>query len=314
MRRGNFAGAWRVSDRVLRERADTPCWHLPRHEQYLWDGRSLCDRRVLVCCYHGLGDTVQFIRYAPLLAAQAREVAVWAQPSLVEILRGAAGVDCVLPLHDGAPPAAYDARVEIMELAHVFRSMVDTLPAHVPYLQVPAAARERAAPALDAARFHVGVAWTAGEWDPRRSVPLPLLAAWARIPGITLHAIQRGPALAEWRRAGLGPVSGSDEVVIVARRMQTLDLIISVDSFPAHLAGALGLPVWTLLHANPDWRWMEARTDSPWYPTMRLFRQERAGAWEPVVARVAAELRDLVSQRPAAAASGAASRIPAGEA
>ena len=123
-------------------------------------------------------------------------------------------------------------------------------------------------------------------------MPLDRLATLARVPGVTLHALQRGPALAEWTGT-LGPVSGADDVAAVARIMCSLDLIISVDSFPAHLAGALARPVWTLLHTAADWRWMHGRKDSPWYPTMRLFRQDRPGDWDSVIAEVAAELRWL---------------------
>lgn len=284
VRRGDFAAAWAASDAALRARAGTTPWHLPRHEQWLWDGRPLHGRRVLVHCYHGLGDTAQFIRYAPCLRAVAREVVVWAQPALVSLVSRVEGVDRVLPLHDGAPAVERDADVEIMELPHVFRSTLDTLPAAVPYLHAPPAAL-----AGDPGKYRVGVVWEAGGWDARRSVPPGLLARLADIPGVELHALQRGDALRAWPPA-LGPVSGSDDAGLAAGAMRALDLVVTVDSFPAHLAGALGCPVWTLLHAAPDWRWMDVREDSPWYPTMRLFRQERAGEWGPVLARVASEL------------------------
>ena len=154
----------------------------------------------------------------------------------------------------------------------------------MPYLHAPLPSIAR-----DRGKLHVGVVWQAGNWDPLRSVPVDLLATLAQVPGVALHALQRGPALASWRRE-FGAVSGADEVVACAQTMQSLDLVISVDSFPAHLAGALARPVWTLLHTEADWRWMDRREDSPWYPTMRLFWQERPGDWESVVARVAAEL------------------------
>jgi hypothetical protein len=144
--------------------------------------------------------------------------------------------------------------------------------------------------------LHVGLIWEAGDWDSLRSVPLALLAPLREIAGVYLHALQRGKALAQWAPE-FGFVSGSDCADEAARTMQGLDLVISVDSFPAHLAGALGVPVWTLLHARPDWRWMDGRADSPWYATMRLFRQERPGDWAPVIARVAGGLRELVRQR-----------------
>jgi hypothetical protein len=289
MRRGDFAAAWRASDEVLRSRAGQPCWHLPRHEQWVWDGTPLDGRRVLVRCYHGLGDTLQFIRYAPLVRRAAAEVTVWAQPALIPLLRTARGIDRLLPLHDGACEAPYDVDVEVMELAHVFRSTVDTLPAEVPYLHASPA------PLARDGRLRVGLVWRAGDWDDRRSIPFPLLAPLAEVPGVALHLLQRGPGRDEC--AGFGMDSGSDDVVECARVMKALDLVVTVDSMPAHLAGALGVPAWTLLHADADWRWMEGREDSPWYPTMRLLRQRAAGEWEPVIARVAAGLRELSERR-----------------
>ena len=283
MRRGDFEAAWKVSDEVLRARAGVPCAHLPRHEQWVWDGSPVRGKRVLVRCYHGLGDTLQFIRFAPQLKKVAREVTVWAQPELIPLLATARGIDRLLPLHDGAPDVEYDVDVEVMELAHLFRATPRTLPDTVPYLHADPAPLRRDG------RLAVGLVWRAGGWDERRSIPSHLLAPLAEVPGVDFHVLQRGPGLAE-RPEWLGTVSGSDDVLQTARAMKALDLVITVDSMPAHLAGALGVPVWTLLHSDPDWRWMEGRDDSPWYPTMRLFRQARPGAWEDVVARVAAAL------------------------
>ena len=291
MRRGEWEAAWRLSDAVLRERAGRPCWHLPRHEQAVWDGTPLDGKRVLVRCYHGLGDTLHFIRYAPLVKSIASEVIVWAQPALIPLLGTARGVDRLLPLHDGACEAEYDVDVEIMELPHVFRSTPRTVPADVPYLHADPA------PLPDDGRLAVGLVWRSGEWDDRRSVPFPLLAPLAEVPGVTLHLLQRGRALDEVP-AGFGVVSGSDDAAEAASVIRALDLVVTVDSMPAHLAGALAAPTWTLLHTDADWRWMEGRDDTPWYPTMRLFRQERPGDWEPVVARVAAGLARLAENRP----------------
>ena len=292
MRRGEFAAAWRISDAVLRARAGAPRHHLPRHLQPVWRGEPLHGRRVLVRCYHGLGDTIQFIRYAPLVRAIASEVIVWVQPALLPLLRagGVRGIDRLMPLHDGEPDVAYDVDVEVMELPYVFRTTVPTVPADVPYLHaVPC---ERPADG----RLAVGVAWRVGNWAPERSIPYPMLTPLAEVPGVTLHVLQRGAGLAE-RTGGFGVVSGSDSVLQAARVIQSLDLVISVDSMPAHLAAALGRPTWTLLRAEADWRWMEGRDDSPWYPTMRLFRQARAGEWAPVIERVAAELARLAASR-----------------
>jgi hypothetical protein len=287
MRRGDFKKAWCLADQTLNARAGRPCWHWPRHEQYVWDGAPLDGKRVLVRCYHGLGDTVQFIRFASLLKARAAEVIVWAQLSLLPLVRAAEGVDRVLALHDGSPEIAYDADVELMELAHIFRVARETLPRKVPYLSVP-----RVEFALSKDRFHIGVIWRSGDWDERRSMPMELLAPLTAIPFVTLHAMQHGPTGHGWPREW-GPVCPATNPWETAQWMQALDLIISVDSFPAHLAGALGRPVWTLLSSDADWRWMESCADSPWYPTMRLFRQRRAGDWAEVIARVERRLRRL---------------------
>jgi hypothetical protein len=282
MRRGEYAAAWRVSDRILRARGDAPTWHLPRHMQAVWRGEPLDGRRVLVRCYHGLGDTLQFIRYAPLVSKIAAELSVWAQPALLGLLSTADGIDRLLPLHDGEPDAEYDVDVELMELPHVFRTTLETIPSDIPYLRVPPLRRW-------SHDFAVGIAWAAGDWDSRRSIPFELLEPLARVRGVSLHVLQRGPHRGEWRN-GFGTLAHVRDAYEEAQFMRALDLVISVDSMPAHLAGALGIPVWTLLHHEPDWRWMSHGDRSPWYPAMRLFRQPRAGDWEPVIARVAAEL------------------------
>jgi hypothetical protein len=289
MRRGDFAAAWAISDDILRRRTG-PCWHLPRHEQWIWDGTSLAGRRVLVRCYHGLGDTIQFARYAPLLHAVARQVTFWAQPPLLPLLDTMRGIDALLPLHDGTPHADYDVDVEVMELPHVFRTTLETIPAHVPYLHAPAVAIPRRGKLL------VGIFWRVGDWDDRRAIPYSLLPPVASIPGVELCMVARDAAGggADADRRGNPPVTVlpfADDVYGTARIMRDLDVVITADSMPAHLAGALAVPTWTLLHTEADWRWMTCRDDSPWYPTMRLFRQRRAGDWAEVIERVAEELR-----------------------
>lgn len=326
MRAGDFAGAWEISDAVLREREGVPCHDWPRHLQYVWDGRPLARQRVLVRCYHGLGDTVMFMRFMPLLKAIAREVIVWAQPALIPLLRTADGIDRLLPLHDGTPECDYDVDIEVMELAHASRITSETLPSAVPYFSVEPAML------LISPKLRVGLIWAAGGWDARRNVPVALLTSLARTEGVEIHLLQRGAALADWRDPG-AVHSGTDDVLATAALMRALDLVISVDSFPAHLAGALGVPVWTLLPEPADWRWggdesVGLVTDdgeqsggragghdgdaaherapypastTPWYPTMRLFRQPRPGDWEsvmaPLTAALAARARDRRDNR-----------------
>ena len=295
MRRGEFAAAWRLSDVALHERAGVPCWDWPRHLQYIWDGRSLAGRRVLVRCYHGLGDTVQFIRFLPQLKEAAAETIVWAQPALLPLLAKASGIDRLLPLHDGVPDVAFDADVELMELPHVFRTTLATIPRHVPYLHVAPSSWPQAP---ENGELAVGVVWRSGDWDASRSVPARVMARLAKVAGVKLYLLQEASAAAEWPNDTAVRWCPSP-VVQLASAIAALDLVISVDSLPAHLAGALGVPVWTLLPVTADWRWMETRDDTPWYPTMRLWRQERAGTWEPVIARVAAKLARMAAGRKA---------------
>jgi len=287
MRRGDFAAAWRVSDAVLAGRGGAGRHDLPRHLQTVWDGRALEGRDVLVHCYHGLGDTLQFVRLLPRLRARARRVTLWTQPALVDLLRGIDGADRILPLDDGAPPRGHEAHIELMELPHWLRLDPAEIPPP-PYLAL--AAPERAP---DRVR-HVGLAWRGGAWDPARHLDPALLAPLASRP-VHWHSVQYGV-----RRPP--PFACSDlacrDLRRLAQRMLGLDLVISVDTMTAHLAGALGLPVWLLLPTPCDWRWMERRADTPWYPRMRLWRQHRAGDWRGVVQRVGAALQRVGAATP----------------
>lgn len=287
MLKGEFEAVWKLSDEGIKYRAGKPEWHLPRHFQHIWNGTSLNDKRVLIRCYHGLGDTIHFIRYAPLVKAIAREVIVWAQPEILPLLTTAEGIDKLLPLHDGTPAVEYDVDVEVMELPHVFRTVITNIPSEIPYFRV-----ERLKLNTDAEKIRVGLVWKAGDWDLRRSIPFSMLAPLFHVEGITIYILQANAEQAGWQ-SGMGINPGSFELAQFAGFVKELDLMISVDSMPAHLAGALGVPVWNLLHAEADWRWMKDRDDSPWYPSMHLFRQKKSGEWGPVIEQVTQELTRL---------------------
>jgi len=277
MRRGDFAAAWKISDALLPATREQDHRVVPRHEQSIWDGRSVAGKRVLVRCYHGLGDTIQFIRYAALLKRVAAQVIVWMQPSLIPLLRSVAGFDLLLPLHDGAPEVEYDVDVELNELPYLFRTTLDTIPADVPYVRV-----DRASLPYANEKIRIGLIWQSGDWDTTRSIPFRLLQPLAKLPNVQWHILQRDARRAGWD-GEFGVSSGGDNPLDDARIMRALDLVISVDTMTAHLAGALGRPPWTLLPFNADWRWMKDRLDSPWYPTMRLFRQKLEGDWGSVI-------------------------------
>jgi hypothetical protein len=285
MLNGEFEKAWLFSDKVLAERGGKPSWHLPRHHQWIWDGSSLENKKVLIRCYHGLGDTIQFIRYAPLVKALAKKVIVWAQAPLIPLLQTVEGIDELLPLHDGVSEADYDVDVEVMELPHIFRTTIATIPDRVPYLHAEPEYLTNSKGALA-----IGVVWKAGDWDHRRNVPFAMRQPLFRALNGKFFILQEAPTAAGWdQRSGVFP--GDVSLQQYAQRIKALDLLITIDSMPAHLAGALGVPVWTLLHAEADWRWMRDRDDSPWYPTMKLFRQREQGDWSEVIERIVSELK-----------------------
>jgi hypothetical protein len=281
MRQADFATAWQISDAILNAR--TPgehCWHLPRHEQWVWDGRPFTGQRVLVRCYHGLGDTLQFARFLAPLSQMAKTTTVWAQPALIPVLRRLKDAQRLIfiPLHAGNPDVDYDVDIEIMELAHALRVTEADLTRSVPYFDVPRAPRSSSTRA-------VGIALKTGGWDDRRTLPFELIDRLQEHRCVELVNLQLDPPLPDIRDLS------TPDVECLAERLGALDLVITPDTMLAHLAGALNVPTWTLLPADADWRWLQPdRTDSPWYPRMRLFRQPRPGDWASVVNAVQAEL------------------------
>jgi hypothetical protein len=302
MLRGDFESAWRLADRdlALRRRSGIAVDSWPRHMRPVWDGTSVDGRHVLVRCYHGLGDTIHFIRYVPLLVQRAASVCVEVQPQLLDLVSDMPGIDHLCGLPDGwehePRELGCDMQIDVTELPHAFRTTIDTIPAMVPYLWPKpaeiAAARRRLVPLADCRR--VGLCWAAGEWKPERSLSPDELAPLMAVPGVAFVRLQRGTAYESWRVAEMGPSFAaeltSDSIGETAATIATLDLVITVDTMVAHLAGGLGVPVWVMLHAAADWRWLLDRNDSPWYPTMRLFRQPAPGDWGRVVEQVGAAL------------------------
>ena len=298
MRRGDFAAAWEETDRIerkrrARERAGRLEW---REHHLLWNGQPFSGRRVLIRCNHGLGDTLQFLRFIPWVCAIARAVTLLVQPALLPLLHGTRQFGEVRNGWSGGPIPPHDIEIEIMELAYAFRCTAQTLPSQVPYL--PLELIRRGPPPLprvseSGREYRVGLLWAASDWDPRRSIPLRMFNALCPLTGVRFYSLQQGAHAAEQAdsRLPLHPLgAATGDIAQAARAMLHLDLILTVDSMPAHLAGALGQNVWLLLRHHADWRWQEQRADSPWYPTMRLFRQPQPDAWEPVLENVAAAL------------------------
>jgi hypothetical protein len=240
----------------------------------------------------------------------AKHVTVQCQPCIAALIASVSEVDKIVPIdfYNETPPAdqPHQTKIELMELPYAFRTTIETIPRSVPYLNVPAPIAEKRQHellklGLNDSGLAIGVVWSSGDWNPDRSMDLALLDILSDVPGVQLFSLQRGSTsrqVSAHKQIGIVPVvTRNDHVQDTAATILNLDLIISVDTMLAHLAGALAKPVWTLLPFSADWRWMVARDDSPWYPTMRLFRQPRRGDWSSVMQRVRAELRQLAATR-----------------
>lgn len=280
MRCGRFERAWAIADADLEavRRLGGDKHAGPRHLQRIWRGEPLAGRRILVRCYHGLGDTIQFARFLRPLRAIAREVTVWCQPELVPLIQG---VDRVLPLHDGNPATEFDVDIEIMEIPHAIRATRDRFAMRRPYITARSGGFSGLA---DRSQLSVGLVWSGGTWDKRRAIP-PRFLKQLDIADVRLYSLQRGAASSAAAEIGATDISTPD-IEDLAARLMTLDLCICPDTMVAHLSAALGRETWILLHADCDWRWPVSGCRTFWYPSARLFRQHRPGEWSAVLESV----------------------------
>ena len=308
---GEFSSGWPLYE----ARFDVPALGNPaRHfSAPRWTGSEpLEGKTLLVYAEQGLGDVIQFCRYLPLLAARGISLVFEVMPSLKRLLRTlSGGIDLV---GRGEPLPPVDYHCPLLSLPLALNTGVDTIPAQVPYLTAEPERIARWTQRLSALQgLRVGISWQGNLavekliWARGRSIPLAALEPLAELPGVRLVSLQKGPGLEQLSNVPFGERvvdlsaeldRGPDAFLDTAAVMAGLDLVISSDTSVAHLAGALGRPVWTLLAASPEWRWGLERRDSPWYPTMRLFRQTTCGEWQTVVAAVVAALDELVPRRP----------------
>lgn len=275
MRSDDFDRAWAISDAVLAARdpatRDDPA--LPYHQRWVWDGRAFEGRDVLVRCYHGLGDTIQFARYLPLLARRAASVTLEVQPRLAGLLSGMAGLAAIIPFDPARPAPLSACDIEVTELPFALRERPSTVPA--PYLNAPPAVLPPGT---------VGLCYASGDWDAARSIPPALFAPpLAARPAVNLVAEPT-------RLPVLNPQGCPFDIGATAALVAGVDLVITVDTMVAHLAGALGAPTWLLLRHTPDWRWPSDGDTTIWYPGMRLYRQPEPGDWTSVVDQVTTDL------------------------
>lgn len=297
--RGDFERGWRQFE--WRKRLVSAVLDHHDYGPGEWVGDALDGRAVLLYAEQGVGDVFQFVRYAAWLKERgAGRVIVEAPWPVVPLLAGADGVDEAIAR--GAALPHYDVHCSLMSLPWLAQTTLDTIPSRVPYL--PVEPRPVAASIVAASGLRVGMVWAGNPIHARdvlRSAPIDAMAALARIPGVVAFSLQKGDAPEEALRS-LGDSGITDlapeltDFRDTAAAIHALDVVVTVDTSVAHLAGALGRETWLLLPHVPDFRWMLDRTDSPWYPTMRLFRQPVPGDWATVFAQVADALAARAGQ------------------
>lgn len=290
LRQGRLAEGWQMLESRAQPSGFGGYFAFPR-----WQGEALAGKSILICPEAGMGDMLMLCRYAPLLKARgAARISLLCHAPLARLLRGAAGIDQVIAIGEPLASTGWDWWVPILSLPGLCGTTLETIPAEVPYLQLPAPATARPA----ASPLRVGLAWKGNvrhENDGARSLAsLDVLAPLGAVTGVEFFSLQKGAGENEVADTITFVAGGAalGDMLDTASLVAQLDLVISVDTSVAHLAGALGKPCWLLLSDYlPDWRWLAGRNDSPWYPTMRLFRQPSIGGWQALIAYLADELR-----------------------
>jgi Flp pilus assembly protein TadD len=259
----------------------------------LWRGQPLAGKRILLHAEQGLGDSIQFLRYVPMVAAAGGQVALEVPQPLLRLAQEIPEVSRAIQCGEALPE--YDWQCPLMSLPLAFRTRLDTIPAQVPYLRIPVAARRKA----DRLNWRgtaprVGLVWAGSpkhKKDRDRSIPSRLLDGLSKAAGVEFCSLQVGDEASQANALGIQALAPHiEDLADTAALLERLDLLISVDTAVAHLAGALGIPAWVLLPFAPDWRWLLERADSPWYPSIRVFRQPRPGDWASVLDEVHQEL------------------------
>ena len=297
---GDMEAAWRETD-AIRARG------IPDLHRF-WNGSSPDGQRIIVRCLHGFGDTIQMIRFVPQLLSMTTCVILEVQPRLVPLLNSISflrrdGLE-IITWGENAPsvPPPWDLQIEIMELPYVLRTTQAELPGNTCYLDISADEIIRISEAMgQSQRSRIGLVWTAGKWNPERAIPFeqlrPLLHApfefWSLVDSEDFTGARASETMYPLRDSNTLSEGISGLTAVISR----LDLVITSDTLAAHIAGALGVPVWVLLPYSADWRWMRGET-SPWYPSMKLFRQRESGNWPEVIGRIdtalqTSSLRDI---------------------
>ena len=270
-------------------------------KQPLWDGSDLTGKTILLHQEQGFGDMIQFARYVPLVKEKGGTVLIECQPELLRLFETLEGVDLVVS--SDAPLPDFDVAAPIITLAKIFGTTLESIPNTVPYVRAPEQQNFVLSP--HSGTVSVGICWAGKPThknDRNRSCSFVDFMDLTAVPDTTFFSLQKGDAISEYNERAGGILiadvgSKMNDFADTAMVLEQLDVLITVDTSIAHLAGAMGRPVWVLVPFAPDWRWLLDRNDSPWYPSMRLFRQTETGNWAPVFKQVEEELRKLTEEK-----------------
>jgi len=300
LEQGEWAKGWEMYQSRWTSREAKPRRHTNKPQ---WTGQDLTGKRILIYGEQGLGDSLQFVRYAALLKERGAWVSVECEHAVKSLLTRCPGVDEVHGFGEAAPP--FDYAAAMLDLPGPLGTTLENVPADVPYLSALPERVEKWKQRLknDPPGLRVGLVWSgnpANSRDNLRSVPMAEMAAWGGVPGVTWYSLQlqhgrNQPRPPGWKMIDLADdMTSFEETAAIA---MALDLVVTVDTAMAHVSGALGRPVWVLLPRWGDWRWMQGTTDTPWYPSMRLFRQTKLTHWDKPIADVAVALTELAAGR-----------------
>ena len=283
---------WRIKDPIPYQR---------NFSQPLWQRTDIKGLTILLHAEQGLGDVIQFVRYVPFVAQLGSKVVIECHKELKSLLKDVEGVQQVISQGEELP--LFDVHCPIASLPLIFNTTPYNISAKIPYIYLDPILVGRWKNKLlnDNSKLRIGLVWAGNpkhKNDKNRSIPLSYFVALEKLSDITFYSLQKGEASKEAKNLPVGMkfVDLTEEIhdfSDTSALIECLDLTISVDTSVAHLAGAMGKPIWTLLPYKPDWRWMLGKEDSPWYPTMRLFRQPSPGDWESVITRVKDELLQI---------------------
>ena len=280
---GDFELAWREHDAIQeRKKLDPKC--------FVRDER-LQRKRLIVRSLHGYGDAVQMLRFVPQLRQQVAELTIEVPPRLLEVAACFNGVDRIITPNDMATHdhRAWDVELEMLELPYALRVTTANLQPAQGYLQLPLKVRARVCDTIGARRLpRVGLVWSAGDWDSSRSIQFETMLPLLHVKGVEFWSLQGEPEHSAWLAQHRGAYcrdvyESGDGIAALAATIEQMDLVISVDTLAAHLAGALGVRCWLLLQSIADWRWMTTGSRSPWYPSLRLWRQQARDDWAQLI-------------------------------